>query len=186
VGFVDAEGNFGITVDSRGFFKFVFRIRLHIDDIDVLRFIKSMLGVGNVRAEGQSCIYSVDALSDIVNVILPIFQQYPLHTSRGAGFLLINHLFRLYYSFSIMRDVNYGWLVRYLHANTASFFFICMYIHMAKGLYYGSYRSPRILLWSIGVIIFLLTIIIAFLGKINCPIWSTEFLIDNFLTIQFM
>jgi ubiquinol-cytochrome c reductase cytochrome b subunit len=66
----------------------------------------------------------------------------------------------------IMRDVNYGWLIRYMHANVASFFFIFVYIHIGRGLYYGSYRSPRILLWSVGVIIFLLMIITAFLGYV--------------------
>lgn len=50
-----------------------------------------------------------------------------------------------------MRDVNYGWLIRYLHANTASFFFIFVYLHVGRGLYYGSYKSPRVILWSIGV-----------------------------------
>jgi ubiquinol-cytochrome c reductase cytochrome b subunit len=61
----------------------------------------------------------------------------------------------------IMRDVHYGWLIRYLHANVASFFFIFVYLHIGRGLYYGSYRSPRVLLWSIGVII--LTLIIYYL-----------------------
>lgn len=63
-----------------------------------------------------------------------------------------------------MRDVNYGWLIRYLHANTASFFFIFVYLHIGRGLYYGSYKSPRTLLWSIGVIILVLMMAIAFLG----------------------
>ena len=63
-----------------------------------------------------------------------------------------------------MRDVNYGWLLRYLHANTASFFFIFVYFHIGRGLYYGSYKSPRILPWSIGVIILVLMMRIAFLG----------------------
>src|SRR5690349_23790794 len=66
----------------------------------------------------------------------------------------------------IMRDVNYGWLIRYLHSNTASFFFLFVYIHIGKGLYYGSYKEQRVLLWSIGVVIFLLMIITAFLGYI--------------------
>lgn len=65
----------------------------------------------------------------------------------------------------IMRDVNYGWAIRYAHSNGASFFFVCVYLHMARGLYYGSYRSPRILLWTIGVVIFLIMIITAFMGK---------------------
>jgi ubiquinol-cytochrome c reductase cytochrome b subunit len=66
----------------------------------------------------------------------------------------------------IMRDVNYGWLIRYMHANVASFFFIFVYLHIARGLYFGSYRSPRVLLWSIGVIILVLMMGIAFLGYV--------------------
>lgn len=64
----------------------------------------------------------------------------------------------------IMRDVNAGWLIRYIHANGASFFFICMYLHIGKALYYGSYKQPRVMTWVIGVIIFVLTMAIAFLG----------------------
>jgi ubiquinol-cytochrome c reductase cytochrome b subunit len=66
----------------------------------------------------------------------------------------------------IMRDVNNGWIVRYTHANVASFFFIFVYAHVARGLYYGSYKSPRVLLWSIGVIILILMMAIAFLGYV--------------------
>ena len=72
----------------------------------------------------------------------------------------------------IMRDVNYGWMIRYFHANGAAFFFIFIYIHMAKGLYYGSYKAPRVMLWSIGVIIFLLLIITGFLGLETGLKWS--------------
>nr|YP_009493096.1 apocytochrome b [Ganoderma tsugae]AWJ63891.1 apocytochrome b [Ganoderma tsugae] len=66
----------------------------------------------------------------------------------------------------IMRDVNNGWAIRYTHANVASFFFIFVYAHIAKGLYYGSYKSPRVLLWSIGVIILIVMIGTAFLGYV--------------------
>ena len=73
----------------------------------------------------------------------------------------------------IMRDVNYGWLLRYIHANVASFFFIFVYIHIGRGLYYGSYRAPRTLLWSIGVIILVLMIATAFLGYQHSPTWMS-------------
>jgi ubiquinol-cytochrome c reductase cytochrome b subunit len=66
----------------------------------------------------------------------------------------------------IMRDVNSGWIVRYTHANVASFFFIFVYMHVGRGLYYSSYKSPRILLWSIGVIILILMMAIGFLGYV--------------------
>jgi len=66
----------------------------------------------------------------------------------------------------IMRDVNYGWLVRYLHSNGASMFFLAVYIHMLRGLYYGSYKSPREVLWILGVIIYLLMMATAFMGYV--------------------
>jgi quinol-cytochrome oxidoreductase complex cytochrome b subunit len=66
----------------------------------------------------------------------------------------------------IMRDVNYGWLIRYIHMNGASAFFLIVYIHLFRGLYYGSYKYPRELLWILGVIILLLMIATAFMGYV--------------------
>ena len=64
----------------------------------------------------------------------------------------------------IMRDVNNGWLIRYLHANTASAFFFLVYLHVGRGLYYGSYKAPRTLTWIIGSIILIVMMATAFLG----------------------
>ena len=66
----------------------------------------------------------------------------------------------------IMRDVNYGWLVRYMHSNGASMFFIAVYIHMFRGLYYGSYKAPREVLWILGCVIYLLMMATAFMGYV--------------------
>jgi ubiquinol-cytochrome c reductase cytochrome b subunit len=66
----------------------------------------------------------------------------------------------------IMRDVNSGWLLRYMHANGASFFFIAVYIHIARGMYYGSYKAPREVLWILGVVILLLMMAPAFMGYV--------------------
>lgn len=66
----------------------------------------------------------------------------------------------------MMRDLHWGWLVRNLHMVGASFFFIVVYIHMARGLYYGSYKSPREVLWGLGLIIFLLMMATAFMGYV--------------------
>lgn len=66
----------------------------------------------------------------------------------------------------IMRDVSNGWILRYCHANVASFFFICVYMHVGRGLYYGSYKSPLVLAWSIGVIMLVLMMAIGFLGYV--------------------
>jgi ubiquinol-cytochrome c reductase cytochrome b/c1 subunit len=66
----------------------------------------------------------------------------------------------------IMRDVNYGWMIRYMHSNGASLFFLAGYIHMFRGLYYGSFKPPRELLWIIGVIIYFLMMATAFMGYV--------------------
>src|SRR6202790_3660028 len=66
----------------------------------------------------------------------------------------------------IMRDVNYGWLIRYVHATGASMFFAAVYIHIFRGLYYGSDKAPRELLWMLGVVILLLMMATAFMGYV--------------------
>ncbi|KZS00464.1 putative Cytochrome b, partial [Daphnia magna] len=66
----------------------------------------------------------------------------------------------------IMRDVNFGWLIRYVHMNGASFFFVVVFIHIFRGLYYGSYKAPREILWMLGVVILLLMMATAFLGYV--------------------
>jgi ubiquinol-cytochrome c reductase cytochrome b subunit len=66
----------------------------------------------------------------------------------------------------IMRNVNQGWLLRYAHANGASFFFIVTYIHIFRGLYYGSYKAPREMVWMLGLVIFLLMMATAFMGYV--------------------
>jgi quinol-cytochrome oxidoreductase complex cytochrome b subunit len=66
----------------------------------------------------------------------------------------------------IMRDVNSGWLLRYLHSNGGSFFFIVVYIHILRGLYYGSYKAPREILWILGVVILILMMATAFMGYV--------------------
>ena len=66
----------------------------------------------------------------------------------------------------IMRDVNNGWLLRYLHSNTASAFFFLVYLHIGRGLYYGSYKAPRTLVWTIGTVLFIAMMATAFLGYV--------------------
>jgi ubiquinol-cytochrome c reductase cytochrome b subunit len=79
----------------------------------------------------------------------------------------------------IMRDVNHGWLIRYIHANGASMFFIVVYCPTFLGLYYGSYMHPRQLLWCSGVLIFILMMATAFMGKIIAQ--NGDILIKTFL-----
>jgi len=90
----------------------------------------------------------------------------------------------------IMRDVNYGWLIRYAHANGASFFFICVYVHIGRGLYYGSYMKPRVGLWTVGVIIYILMMGIAFLGYVlpwgQMSFWGATVITNMFSAIPYL
>ena len=90
----------------------------------------------------------------------------------------------------IMRDVNYGWLMRYIHANGASMFFIVVYIHIFRGLYYGSYKAPRELIWMLGVVILLLMMGTAFMGYVlpwgQMSYWGAQVITDFFTAIPFV
>ena len=100
---------------------------------------------------------SLAGLLLVVQIVTGIFlaMHYTPHVTRA--FSSVEH---------IMRDVNYGWLLRYLHANGASFFFIVVYLHIMRGLYYGSYAHPRGHLWASGVIIFILMMGTGFIGYV--------------------
>ena len=90
----------------------------------------------------------------------------------------------------IMRDVNHGWLIRYIHMNAASFFLIVVYIHIFRGLYYGSYKAPRELLWILGVVIFLLMMATAFMGYVlpwgQMSFWGATVITNLFSAIPFV
>ena len=90
----------------------------------------------------------------------------------------------------IMRDVNYGWLLRYLHSNGASMFFLAVYVHIARGMYYGSYKAPREILWILGVIIFLLMMATGFMGYVlpwgQMSFWGATVITNLFSAIPFV
>ncbi len=87
----------------------------------------------------------------------------------------------------IMRDVNYGWLLRYLHANGAAMFFLAVYVHIFRGLYYGSYKEPREVLWILGVIIYLLMMATGFMGYVlvwgQMSFWAATVITNLFSAI---
>jgi hypothetical protein len=93
----------------------------------------------------------------LIQILTGVFLAMHYTPNVDLAFISVEH---------IMRDVNSGWFLRYTHANVASFFFLFLYFHTARGLYYSSYKTPRVLLWSIGVIILILTMAIAFLGYV--------------------
>ncbi|AIL64702.1 Cytochrome b [Rickettsiales bacterium Ac37b] len=91
---------------------------------------------------------------------------------------------------NIMRNVNYGWLIRYMHAVGASMFFIAVYIHIFRGMYYGSYKSPRELLWFIGIIIFIAMMATAFMGYVlpwgQMSFWGATVITNLFSAIPLL
>jgi len=90
----------------------------------------------------------------------------------------------------IMRDVNWGWLIRYIHMNGASMFFIVVYVHIVRGMYYGSYKNPRELLWILGVVILLLMMATAFMGYVlpwgQMSFWGATVITNLFSAIPFV
>jgi len=89
---------------------------------------------------------------------------------------------------NIMRDVNYGWMLRYMHENGASMFFLAVYVHMFRGLYYGSYKAPREILWILGVIIYFLMVLTAFMGYVlpwgQMSFWAATVITNLFSSLD--
>lgn len=109
-------------------------------------------------------------------------------------FLAMHYTPHVEFAFSsvehIMRDVQNGWLIRYIHANGASMFFIVVYSHIFRGLYFGSYIKPRELLWCSGVLIFLLMMATAFMGYVlpwgQMSFWGATVITNLFSAIPFI
>jgi len=133
----------------------------------LLKLVNSYL-IDSPQPSNLSYLWNVGsllALCLIVQIITGVTLAMHYNPSVLEAFNSVEH---------IMRDVNNGWLIRYLHSNTASAFFFLVYLHIGKGLYYGSYRSPRTLVWTIGVVIFILMMATAFLGYV-LPYSQTSF-----------
>ncbi len=93
----------------------------------------------------------------VTQIVTGIVLAMHYTADAGLAFASVEH---------IMRNVNYGWLIRYIHAVGASMFFLAVYVHIFRGLYYGSYKAPREVLWILGVVIYLLMVITAFMGYV--------------------
>jgi len=117
----------------------------------------------------------------VVMIITGIFLAMNYDPNTSHAFDSVEH---------IMRDVNFGWLLRYLHSNGASMFFAVVYIHTFRGLYYGSYKAPRELLWILGMVIFLLLMATAFLGYTlpwgQMSFWGATVITNLFSAIPFV
>lgn len=116
--------------------------------------------IDNPQPSNISYLWNFGSLLGVclgIQIVTGVFLAMHYNPSILEAFNSVEH---------IMRDVNNGWLIRYLHANTASAFFFLVYLHMGRGLYYGSYKAPRTLVWVLGSLIFLAMIGTGFLGYV--------------------
>lgn len=191
----------GFGIFGACFFQFIY-------DIDFIFFI---LNFGHFQYIFQRMIHIKNNI--ILNTIYNSFYTYPtpinlnyfwnfgiysflcLAIQIATGiFLAMHYIPDINFAFDsvehIMRDVNYGYILRYVHSNGASMFFIVVYVHIFKNLYYGSYLYPRNILWVVGVIIFFLMIIIAFMGYVlpqgQMPFWGATVITNLFSAIPFV
>ena len=124
------------------------------------RFVYNAVGGGYPVPRNLNYAWNFGVLSGlalVVQIITGIVLAMHYGANTQVAFDSVEH---------IMRDVNGGWMMRYLHANGASFFFIVVYIHIFRGLYYGSYKPPREVVWMLGLVIFLLMMATAFMGYV--------------------
>ena len=121
-------------------------------------------------------IGSMLGLALVIQIVTGVFLAMHYVPDTSLAFLSVEH---------VMRDTVNGWILRYAHANGAGCFFIIVYIHIARGLYYGSYRKPRVMLWTVGVFILLVMMGTAFIGYVlpwgQMSFWGAT-VITNFLS----
>ena len=146
----------------------------------LLRFVNSYI-VDSPQPANISYLWNFGSLLSvclILQILTGIFLAMHYQPHVDFAFNSVEH---------IMRDVNSGWAIRYTHANVASFFFIFVYAHIARGLYYGSYKSPRVLVWSVGVIIFIVMMATAFLGYVlpygQMSLWGATVITNLFSAV---
>lgn len=145
------------------------------------RFVYNAVGAGYPVPRNLNYWYNFGVLSGLallVQIITGIVLAMHYSAHVDTAFNSVEH---------IMRDVNSGWLMRYAHANGASFFFIVVYFHMFRGLYYGSYKAPREMAWMLGVVIFLLMMATAFMGYVlpwgQMSFWGAQVITSLFSAI---
>jgi len=114
----------------------------------------------------------------VMQILTGIFLTMYYHPSATGAYASVQF---------IMREVSWGWLIRYMHSTGASFFFIVVYLHMFRGLLYGSYRRPRELLWIVGMLVYLALMAEAFMGYVlpwgNMSFWGAQVIVNLFGTI---
>ncbi|MDE2043323.1 MAG: cytochrome b N-terminal domain-containing protein, partial [Alphaproteobacteria bacterium] len=152
--------------------------------LPIPRFVYSAVGGGYPVPRNLNYFWNfgfMAGLALMIQIITGIVLAMHYDPSSAGAFLSVEH---------IMRDVNAGWFLRYAHANGASFFFIIIYLHIFRGLYYGSYKAPREVIWLIGVLIFLLMMATAFMGYAlvwgQMSFWGARVITGFFSAIPFV
>jgi quinol-cytochrome oxidoreductase complex cytochrome b subunit len=128
--------------------------------LPIFTLLDHSVGSGYPTPRNLNYFWNFGSLAGVVLVVMIL----------SGIFLAMNYTAHVDFAFNsverIMRDVNGGWMIRYIHVNGASMFFIVVYIHIFRGLYYGSYKAPRELLWILGVVLLLLMMATAFMGYV--------------------
>ncbi|MFZ2620322.1 MAG: cytochrome b/b6 [Alphaproteobacteria bacterium] len=150
------------------------------DRLPILSFLDNAVGRGYLAPKNLNYMWNFGSLAGIalvIQILTGLFLAMHYKPDVLLAFDSVQH---------IMRDVEYGWLIRNLHMVGASFFFIVVYLHIMRGLYYGSYKSPREVLWWFGILIFLIMMATAFLGYVlpwgQMSFWGAT-VITNLLSV---
>jgi ubiquinol-cytochrome c reductase cytochrome b subunit len=145
------------------------------------RLVYNAVGAGYPTPRNLNYFWNFGSLAGIalvMQIVTGIILAMHYAANAGIAFDSVEH---------IMRDVNSGWLIRYAHANGASFFFIAIYIHIGRGLYFGSYKAPREMIWLLGVVIYLLAMATAFMGYVlpwgQMSFWGAQVITGLFAAI---
>jgi ubiquinol-cytochrome c reductase cytochrome b subunit len=145
------------------------------------RFVYNAVGGGYEVPRNLNYFWNFGVLAGMaltIQLVTGIILAMHYAANAGVAFDSVEH---------IMRDVNSGWMLRYAHANGASLFFIVVYIHIFRGLFYGSYKAPREMVWLLGVVIFLLMMATAFMGYVlpwgQMSFWGAQVITGLFAAI---
>ena len=151
------------------------------DRLPLPRLVYNSVGAGYPVPRNLNYFWNFGVLSGlalVIQLVTGIVLAMHYAANSDIAFASVEH---------IMRNVNSGWLMRYLHSNGASFFFLVIYLHIFRGLYYGSYKAPREMVWLLGLVIFLLMMATAFMGYVlpwgQMSFWATQVITGLFAAI---
>jgi len=130
------------------------------DKLPLPRLVYNAIGAGYPVPRNLNYMWNFGVLAGfclVLQIVTGIILAMHYAANAGIAFASVEH---------IMRDVNWGWMLRYAHANGASMFFVVIYLHIFRGFFYGSYKAPREMVWLLGVVIFLLLMATGFMGYV--------------------